>query len=539
MTELVTEAFNSSIRECHATIYHFIKHNNWFIGKIYLLTTSDNYPTEDAIRTIKQIYNNIEIINVSTNESFTSSLNSAKITRSNIWRYSILIDTYRLLYLSNFSTVTSSLAKIVNENTTFISRDASVFYLNGKRPELTLNLSNQEIISSISSKNTTVSVTDEIIYSSDILDKLFSRSAERLRNAKVIVFDTLTSNLSNSTRINSVRINSIRETSSYLSSPAAKTIVKRAVYTPIPKSGTPNNKTANTEDLVKKHIKKPTFDPRYVLDPKKIAQSNLDIANLNSTVYTDSLPFGDWQVACIIAFQSRHNIVAKNVEYLSRQTHIPAIILVASNFEDASFATELTNTYSNVFVKIFDNYPIGGKWQAGVDYAKLLNVKGVIILGSDDILSLNYIENCFNRIDLGRGSSGVGVDLIGNRSWYIYDTYKNLYQLKYTNMVPIFLGGGRMFSKYFLDSVDWVIFDKTRPVHLDEYGYHSVKKFSNSLAELDDTNLIISIKGSWDMINTSSRILSANNRVTITDITQSKDTFFNNLQITNIDDYLI
>ena len=536
MTDLVTEAFNSSIRECHATIYHFIKHNNWFIGKIYLLTTSDNYPNEESVRTIKQIYSNIEIINVSANPDFISSLGSAKITRSNIWRYSILIDTYRLLYLSNFSTVTSSLAKIVNENTTFISKDASIFYLNGKRPSLTLSLSNQEIISLISSKNKTVSVTDEIIYSSDILDKIFSRSAEKLRNAKVIVFDTLTSNLSNSTRINTIRINSIRETSSHLSSPAAKTIVRRPTYTPpISKSGKPNDKIENTKST----IRQSTLDPRYVLDPKKISQSNLDIANIDSTIYHDSDLSGDWQVACVIAFQGRHNMVAKNVEYLNQQTHVPAIILVASNSDDARFATELTTTYSNVFVKIFDNYPIGGKWQAGVDYAKLLNVKGVIILGSDDILSLNYIENCFNQIDLGRGSSGVGVDLIGNRSWYIYDTYKNLYQLKYTEIVPIFLGGGRMFSKYFLDSVDWVIFDKTRPVHLDEYGYDSVKKFSNSLAELDDTNLIISIKGSWDMINTSSRILSANNRVKITNITQSKDTFFSDLQITNIDDYLI
>lgn len=535
MTDFVTEAFNSSIRDCQATVYHFIKNNSWFVGKIYLLTTSDNYPTEDSIKSIKQIYNSVEIINVSANQTFTDFLGSSKLIKQNIWKYSILIDTYRLLYISNVSTVTSSLASIVNENTTFISKDASVFYLNGKRSDLTLNLSTDEIVSIISSKNRTVSVNDEIIYSSDILDKLFSRSAEKLRNAKIIVFDTLTSNLSNSTRINAIRINSIRQTATFLSSPAAKTIVRRAVYTPIPKSGEPNNKIANTEDL----RKKTRIDPRYILDPQKIANSNLDISTITSSLYRDSATSGDWQVACVVAFQGRHNIVRKNVEYLNRQTLVPAVILVASNLEDVEFATGLANTHPNVFVKIFDNYPIGGKWQAGVDYARSLMVKGVIILGSDDLLSLNYIENCYNRIDQGRGSSGVGVDLIGNRSWYIYDTDKNLYKLQYTKQVPIFLGGGRMFSRHFLDSVNWIIFDKTRPVHLDEYGYYAVQKFSNSLAELDDSNSIISIKGSWDMINTSDRILTANNRIQVSNITRSKDYFFSELKIENPDDYLI
>lgn len=535
MTDFVTEAFNSSIRDCQATVYHFIKNNRWFVGKVYLLTTSDNYPTDESIKSIKQIYNNIAVINVSANQIFIDSLNTSKLIKQDIWKYSILIDTYRLLYISNTSTVTSSLTSIVNENTTFISKDASVFYLNGRRSDLTLNLSTDEIISIISSKNRTVQVNDEILYSSDISDKIFSRSSERLRNAKVIVFDTLTSNLSNSTRINAIRINSIRQTTTFLSSPAAKTVVKRAIYTPIPKSGDPNNKIANTEDLTRKSKK----DPRYVLDPQKIANSQSDIQNINSSSYQDSIITSDWRVACVIAFQGRHNIVKKNVEYLNRQTLVPAIILVASNLEDVEFATDLTKIYSNVFIKIFDNYPIGGKWQAGVDYAKALNAKGVIILGSDDLLSLNYIENCFNGIDYGRGSAGSGVDLIGNRTWYIYDTDKNLYKLQYTKAVTVFLGGGRMFSKHFLDSVNWVIFDKTLPVHLDSYGYQAVQKFSNSLAEIDNSHSIISIKGSWDMINTSDRILSANNRIKVDNITRSKDYFFSELKIENPDDYLI
>jgi hypothetical protein len=96
-----------------------------------------------------------------------------------------------------------------------------------------------------------------------------------------------------------------------------------------------------------------------------------------------------------------------------------------------------------------------------------------------------------------------------------------------------------MFSRHFLDSVDWVIFNRERPVHLDEHGYEAVRDFSNSILELDQSQSIVSIKGSWDMINPTSQILAANRRIISTNVTQNREAFFNDLKIPNIDDYLI
>ncbi len=103
----------------------------------------------------------------------------------------------------------------------------------------------------------------------------------------------------------------------------------------------------------------------------------------------------------MIASKGRHNIVELNVKTLCKQTLLPAIVLVVSNAEDFQFCEELRKEHKNVFFTIHQNYPIGGKWQAGVDYARRLGVKGLMILGSDDILLLSYFSECYSSIDEG------------------------------------------------------------------------------------------------------------------------------------------
>jgi hypothetical protein len=527
MIDIATELFETSAKSCQATIYHFTKNNKWFIGKIYLLTTSNNYPTQATISAIRQIYDNIEIVNT----SLFIVPDSSKISASTIWKYSLIIDTFRLLYISNSVLVNHDLSDLISEHSHLVSDNFEFMYLNGFREPIAIDTQDEEIKKYISAKSGYIEPDIYLIKSSSVPDRVFSRSSEIIEAARIIVFDTLTRNFNVSTKINAVRLHAIRTTLSYLSSPAAK-IIKRSVYTAIPKSGDPKNKICDAPQTVRR------IDPRYVLDPVKLDASSNDFLKIKQANLIDTIPNSDYDVACIIAFKDRHSILQLNVECLNNQTLKPAIVLVASNLADAEFAISLSKQHSNVFVTLFNNYPIGAKWQAGVDYARKLNVKGVIILGSDDLLSLGYIDACFTKIDKGKGSSGNGVDLVGSRAWYIYDTSHNLYYLQYTNLVPIFLGGGRMFSSHFLNSVNWVIFNRERPFHLDEYGYHAVKDFSNSIIELEKIHSIISIKGRWDMINTTDRILTASRRIALSNVTQNKESFFDTLKIPNIDDYL-
>jgi hypothetical protein len=88
-----------------------------------------------------------------------------------------------------------------------------------------------------------------------------------------------------------------------------------------------------------------------------------------------------------------------------------------------------------------------------------------------------------------------------------------------------------MFSKYFLDSVNWTIFRKYRPFHLDEYGYDLVKNFSNKTKIISSDNFILSIKGEWDVINPASNILKATHRIKSENITSQTKKIFNLLNI--------
>lgn len=248
MIDIATEVFEKSIKECQNTVYHFIKNNKWFIGKIYLLATSESYPSVSSIDSIRKIYNNVEIVNTSSDSKFIELLNNKEITRENIWKYSLLIDTYRLLYMSNYVIVSNDLSQIITESNSFISDNCDFIYLNGNRATLSPSSDNSDIITFIKKQTNSLPLEGILIYSSTIPDRIYASSLNLLKNSSVIVFDTLTSNFTASSRVNSVRLHKVRETLAYLTSPSAK-IIQRPVYTPIPKSGAVNNITVNSSDI--------------------------------------------------------------------------------------------------------------------------------------------------------------------------------------------------------------------------------------------------------------------------------------------------
>jgi hypothetical protein len=278
---------------------------------------------------------------------------------------------------------------------------------------------------------------------------------------------------------------------------------------------------------------------KQTLNLREIEDSYEEYCNALNLNIGDTKPNNDYKVACVIAFKDRHKIMELNIKLLSKQTIVPAVILVVSNPADLIFANNLKKIYKNIFIRLWPNYPIGGKWDAGVKYAKLLNVNGVIILGSDDVISLGYIEECYRKIGKGLGSKIGKSDLVGNIRWMIYDKSEKLYSLSYNDkVVPIFLGGGRMFSKNFLDSCNWEVFKKYRARHLDDYGHYKVKEFSNKLELVSENHFILSFKGDWHVINTTDKILEAKSKIISHDITNKKEEIFKLLNLDNYNDYI-
>lgn len=221
--------------------------------------------------------------------------------------------------------------------------------------------------------------------------------------------------------------------------------------------------------------------------------------NLNqvNNIYTD--------VVCLIAMWGRQDLVQINIDCLKNQSKLPQIILIVSNESDKQFAIR-----NNIHWVYADNQPLGKKWQIGLEECKRFNPKAVLINGSDDIFSLNYIQNCFKYIQNG-------YDIVGKNNWYILDLLKlKSYKLKYKNL-NVLIGAGRMISRSFLDEINWTLFPLTKSAGLDTFCNQIFEKNNASIYEMGTKNndKIISLKGKHEALNPLVKILKAKHKLNI------------------------
>lgn len=238
-------------------------------------------------------------------------------------------------------------------------------------------------------------------------------------------------------------------------------------------------------------------------------------SNQLNNIYTD--------VVCLIAMWGRQELVQINIDCLKKQTKVPKIVLVISTDDDKEFAIR-----NNVHWVYTDNQPLGKKWQIGLEECKKFNPNAVLINGSDDIISLNYIQNCYQYIQNG-------YDIVGKNNWYILDllTIKP-YNLQYTNK-NLLIGAGRMISRSFLDEINWTLFPLTKSSGLDSYCNQIFDKNNASIYEMGTNNSdkIISLKGKQDMLNPLDKILKARDKISILPISS-----VNKVKMINLGKYI-
>lgn len=191
----------------------------------------------------------------------------------------------------------------------------------------------------------------------------------------------------------------------------------------------------------------------------------------------------------------RKPIVKLNIEQLSKENC--TIVVAASIQDDFDFLRSLKLPHLQIVPT--SNYPLGAKFQQGIDQCRILNADPLIVTGSDDLLSAGYIQRA---TELAKRH-----DFICLNHWFIHhpETGKD-YRLKYNFTFP--LGGGRVFSKRFLDSKFWQIYDRSLNVKLDDFIWNTTKFEDQVLFNPDGMN-ILSIKGSWETMNPIDKILSA------------------------------
>jgi hypothetical protein len=209
-------------------------------------------------------------------------------------------------------------------------------------------------------------------------------------------------------------------------------------------------------------------------------------------------------VVCLIAMWGRQELVQININLLQNQTKKCKILLVVSSEEDKKFAMK----NKGVDWIYTENKPLGKKWQVGLAECKKYNPNAVLINGSDDLLSLNWVETCYHYIHQDK------YDIVGKSNWYILDIIKKIpYKLKYVDS-NILLGAGRMISRSILDEINWELFPIDQNRGLDTYcnkvlNYHHAKRLICNLSKI----FIISLKGEYDTLNSIELILEKNKKI--------------------------
>jgi len=198
----------------------------------------------------------------------------------------------------------------------------------------------------------------------------------------------------------------------------------------------------------------------------------------------------------LIATHHRLKITCKNIESLLNQTLVPKIVVVTSDQDEAIYFAE-TYGIESLYHK---NEPLGAKWQYGVRDANPL-----IILGSDDILAPDYVEQVCRKIK-------EGFDFIGTTAWYSYDEYRNrVYDTCYINKNQDFpIGSGRAYSSVLLNKMKFKLFDTSLGKKLDDFGYYSAIKQSAKTFIIRSPE-ILAVKGDWAQMNPMHKYLTSKN----------------------------
>ena len=147
-----------------------------------------------------------------------------------------------------------------------------------------------------------------------------------------------------------------------------------------------------------------------------------------------------------------------------------------------------------------DNYPVGRKANSRLQFVRTLNPDIVLLLGSDDLIGINYINYCIQKI-------AEGFDEVAPLDIYYYDqkSQTGAYSRGYVNhRQGEGLAVGRMVTKELLDSVGWNLWPDNINRGLDGHSRDTlsmVRKRSHYFRHIDSETIIIDVKSSESLTN--------------------------------------
>lgn len=152
------------------------------------------------------------------------------------------------------------------------------------------------------------------------------------------------------------------------------------------------------------------------------------------------------KLALIIAIYYRHDLEKIVLDSYRKQSKKFGFEIIIAGSE-GEISQEIAKGCHYIEI---NNYPVSAKHNSMLAKAKELNVDGVVLMGSDDIVNDGFWENIYNNFTANEQ------EVIGLKDLYFYSTEsKNLgYWAGYVNGTQS-VGAGRFFSKHVLDTMNW------------------------------------------------------------------------------------
>jgi len=214
------------------------------------------------------------------------------------------------------------------------------------------------------------------------------------------------------------------------------------------------------------------------------------------------------KIIAIIASHKRNAILRDCITCLKPQ--VDDIVLAGSSdwtkeADACNLAKRIAKENDLLYVD-HSNKILGQKWQAGLNRARLEKPDAVLICGSDDLLSDNYVEE-YKYVCLSTNVMSQLKHVCGVNAWRIYSPIHN--NIAYCEYKYSFrrdpLGAGRCISSEALDRVDWQIFPTEGGVGCDLYSW---EKLGNKIWH-PLFGYVLSVKGSWDMMDSWDQVISS------------------------------
>jgi len=147
---------------------------------------------------------------------------------------------------------------------------------------------------------------------------------------------------------------------------------------------------------------------------------------------------------------------------------------------------ELLRNAGVKYVTHFANQPLSDKWNHGVEYLRNIDFDHVILMGSDDYFDLNFLE--FVKAEAPK------YDLLAFKDIYFEERGKYYYWGGYKGVrygEPA--GAGKVYSKRFLESINYNLFPISKTKGLDSLSWQVAKRNTKfiKVTSLKDNGLFL------------------------------------------------